>query len=231
MAAVGAFFTNDLRALYQRAIVNQRCAAFTARGVVFGFMEAEAANMADSAERPAFIGRHHALSSILHHKQIMLAGDSHNGVHLAGHAGVVDRYNRAGFLGDGRFNQRFIDIHGIATNINEDDFRAAQHKGVGGGDEGIARHNHFIARLNIQQQRGHFQRSGAGWRQQRFRGAETLLHPLLAAAGKTAIAAQLAAPHRGLHIIKLGTHHRRRVKWNHHVTCITSTRCFRHWHR
>ena len=187
--------------------------------------------MADSTERPAFIGRHHALSGIFHDKQIMFAGDSHNGVHFAGHAGVVDRHNRAGFVGDRRFNQRFINIHGVATNINEDDFCATQHKGVGGGDEGIARHNHFIARLDIQQQRRHFQRSGAGRRQQGFGSTEALLHPLLAAAGKTAIAAQLAASHRGLHIIKLGSHHRRRVKWNHHVTYITSTRCFRHSHR
>ena len=37
--------------------------------------------------------------------------------------------------------------------------------GIGGGDKGVARHDHFIARLDIEQQRRHLQRSGAGWRQ------------------------------------------------------------------
>lgn len=50
----------------------------------------------------------------------------------------MHRDNRPGFIGDGGFDERFVDIHRIATDINEDDFRPAQHKGVGGGDKGIA---------------------------------------------------------------------------------------------
>ncbi len=43
-------------------------------------------------------------------------------VSIAGHAGIVYRYNGAGFLTDRRFNFGFIDIHRIATNIDKDDF-------------------------------------------------------------------------------------------------------------
>ncbi len=56
LATVGAFLADDLRALHQGAIVNQGRAAFTACGVVFGFVEAKAANMTDGAQGAAFIG-------------------------------------------------------------------------------------------------------------------------------------------------------------------------------
>lgn len=65
---------------------------------------------------------------------------------------------------------------------------------------------------------------------ERFGAAKTLLQPLLAATGKTAIATQFAATHCRLHIVEFGSHHRRCVKWNHVITCITSTRCFLHSH-
>ena len=162
LAAVGTFFTNDLRAFHQCAIVDKRRPALTAGGVVFGFMEAEAADMADGAQRAPLVGGHHPLRGVFHHKQVVLVGDGHDGIHLAGYAGIVHRDNRPGFIGDGGFDKRFIDIHRIAADINEDDFRPTQHKGVGGGDKGIAGHNHFVARLDIQQQRGHLQRSRAG---------------------------------------------------------------------
>ena len=162
LAAVGAFFANNLRAFHQRAIVDQRRPALTAGGVVFGFMEAEAADMADGAQRAPLVGGHHPLRGVFHHKQVVFVGDGHDGVHLAGYAGIMHRDNRPGFIGDGGFDERFVDIHRIATDINEDDFRPAQHKSIGGGDKGIAGHNHFVARLDIQQQRGHLQRSRAG---------------------------------------------------------------------
>ena len=110
-------------------------------------------------------------------------------------------------------------------HINKHNFRTAQHEGIGGGDKGVARHDHFVARLDIQQDGRHLQRCGTGWRQQNFGATEALFHPLLAATGKTAIAAQLAAAHRGLHVIEFSTHDWWGVKWDHGVTCIASTRC------
>ena len=165
LAAVCAFFTDDLGSFDQRFIVNQRRAAFTARRVVFGFMEAKAANMTNGSQCTPFVSGHHALSSIFHHKQIMLFRQRHNGVHFAGHTRVMDRHDNARFVGDRCFNQRFVDVHGVRANIHKNDFCATQHKGIGSGDKGVARHDHFIARLDIEQQRRHLQRSGAGRRQ------------------------------------------------------------------
>ena len=145
--------------------------------------------MADGAQCLAFVGRHHALRGVFHHEQVIFLRQRHDGIHLAGNAGIVHWHNRAGFIGDRRFDFGFVDVHGIRTQVDEHHFGAAQHKGVGGGNEGKTRHDHFVTRLYIQQDGGHFQRRGAGRRQQHFRAAETLFHPLLAAAGKAAVAA------------------------------------------
>ena len=113
--------------------------------------------MANRAQRTTFVGRHHALRGIFHDEQIVFFRQRHDGVHLAGYARVVHRHDSAGFIGDGRFNQRLIDIHGLFMHVDKHNFRAAQHKGVGGRDKGVTRHNHFITRLDIQQDRRHFQ--------------------------------------------------------------------------
>ncbi|MNI32681.1 hypothetical protein D3C73_866020 [compost metagenome] len=187
--------------------------------------------MTNCSQRAAFVGRHHALSGIFHHEQVVLSRQCHNGVHFAGNARVMHRYDSAGFVGDRRFNQRFVNVHGIRADIDKDDFGPTQHEGVGGGDKGVARHDHFITSLDIQQQCRHLKRGGTGGCQQHFRAAKMLLHPLLATTGKAAVTAQFSAAHRRLHVFKLGAYHRRCVKWDHVVTCITSTRCFLHWHR
>ena len=41
------------------------------------------------------------------------------------------------------------DVHGVRAHIDKHNAGAAQHKGVGGRDKGVARHNHFIAGLQI----------------------------------------------------------------------------------
>ncbi|MNC56016.1 hypothetical protein D3C75_1055860 [compost metagenome] len=120
-------------------------------------MEAEAADMADGPQGFAFIGRHHALRSILYHHQVVLLRQRHDGVHFAGYASVMHRHDGTGFIGDRRFNLGFIDVHGVWTQIDKHHHRPAQHKGVSGGYEGVARHDHFITRLDIQQDGGHFQ--------------------------------------------------------------------------
>ncbi len=83
-------FANNLRAFHQRAIVDQRRPALTAGGVVFGFMEAEAADMADGAQR-APCRWTSPLCGVFHHKQVVFVGDGHDGVHLAGYAGIMHR--------------------------------------------------------------------------------------------------------------------------------------------
>ena len=132
LAAVGAFLADDFRPIDQGRIVHQRRAAFAAGGVVFGFMEAEAADMANGAQCLAFVGRHHTLRGVFHHEQVIFLRQRHDGIHLAGNAGIVHWHNRAGFIGDRRFDFGFVDVHGVRTQVDEHHFGTAQHKGVGG---------------------------------------------------------------------------------------------------
>ncbi|MNW20727.1 hypothetical protein D3C71_2212570 [compost metagenome] len=62
----------------------------------------------------------------------MLFRQRHNGIHLTGHARIMYRHNRFGPVGDRRFNQALINIHGVWTYIDKHNGRPAQHEGIGG---------------------------------------------------------------------------------------------------
>ena len=95
-------------------------------------MEAEATVVADAAESSALVACHDALRGVLDDQEMMPGGDIHDRVHLAGDAGVVDRNDGPCLVGDGVLNLCLINIHGIRTDIHEDNGGAAQHKGVRG---------------------------------------------------------------------------------------------------
>jgi hypothetical protein len=59
LAAVGAFFADDFRALGQLRIADQQRAAFAGNDVL-GFVEGIGAHVADGAQRLALVGRHDA---------------------------------------------------------------------------------------------------------------------------------------------------------------------------
>ena len=98
----------------------------------------------------------------------------------------------AGARRDGFLNEFFINIQRILANIHEHGHAAAQHDGVGCGYEGIGRHDHFIAGLNIQQQSLHFQSCGAGMSKQGLAASAQFFQPLMAALGIRAVAGQSA---------------------------------------
>ncbi|MNE87398.1 hypothetical protein D3C80_1845970 [compost metagenome] len=87
----------------------------------------------------------------------MFFSEGHNGVHLTRYTRVMNRNNRPRFVSYGRFNQGFVDVHRIRADINKHDFRPTQYKRIRGGNKGVARHDDFITRLDVQQQRGHLQ--------------------------------------------------------------------------
>ncbi len=149
--------------------------------------------MADTAQRPALVGRHDALRRILDHQQVVAAGDVHDGIHLAGHTCVMHRHDGLGARRDRRFDFALVDVQRIGTDIDKHRHGAAQHEGVGRGDEGKRRHDDLVARLQVGQHRGDFQRSRARMRQQRLLAADALLQPAIAFARELAVAGQVAA--------------------------------------
>ena len=91
-------------------------------------MEGKAAYISYSPQRLAFIRRHHALSGVLDYVQAAAPCDIHYGIHLAGHAGVMDRYYCFGLFGNGSFYQLLIDVHCIGPDVHEYRFCPAEYK-------------------------------------------------------------------------------------------------------
>src|SRR5262245_55178972 len=73
---------NNLGSFNHLRTINAQSATFTAN-IVFGFMEAVRAEMADRAQGSVLIEGIHALSSIFNDQQVVFFGNSHDAVHVA----------------------------------------------------------------------------------------------------------------------------------------------------
>ena len=144
LGAVGAFLAEDLGLLVELRVVDDYRSSFAHR-VVLGLVEGVAAEVADGAEGPAFICAHHALRSVLDDHEPVTARDVHDGVHLAGYAGVVHAADDLGPVGYGRLNPLLVDVHGVRSDVGENKARAAEDRRVRGAGEGVAREDYLIS--------------------------------------------------------------------------------------
>ncbi|MNS89325.1 hypothetical protein D3C71_1441560 [compost metagenome] len=88
--------------------------------------------MTNGTERFALVSGHHTLRGVFYHPQVIFFRQRHDGVHLAGHPGVMHRHDSACLIGDSRFDFSLIDVHGIRTQIDKHHGGPAQHEGIGG---------------------------------------------------------------------------------------------------
>jgi hypothetical protein len=99
-------------------------------------VEAQASEVADPAERTTLVVGHHPLGRILDDDETMLAGERGDAPHVAPHAAVVDRHDRAGSRGDGACQLALVEVQRVLANVDEDRARSAQCHGVGRRNEG-----------------------------------------------------------------------------------------------
>jgi hypothetical protein len=83
-------------------------------------------------------------------------------------------------------------------------FGTTQRKGVGRRDERKRRHDDFIARPHIEQQRRHFQRVCARGHKQRFEYSQFILQQLLTAARENSITRNMAGRNRLQNVFGFG---------------------------
>ena len=171
-AAVGPIAADDLGARREARVVHDERAGFS-RHHVLGVMKAEHAEMAERARGLAAIGRHQRLCGVLDDDQLMLLGQGHDGRHVAGNAGIVDRNDRARPWRDRAGDLVRVDVERVGAHIDEDRSRAAQRDRIGAGHERERRHHHFVAGADIRQQRGEFERGGRRMREVDGGGAES----------------------------------------------------------
>ena len=178
-------------------------------------MERVAAKIANGTQCLALVAAHHALGGILDHHQVVAAGNVHDGVHLAGDTGVVDGHDNLGLVGDGLLDFLLVNVHRVGAHVHKDELGPGQHGGSGGAGEGEAGENDLVAGLDVAQQHGHVQRSGAAGSQQHLLGVETLFQPGIALFGESAVAADLVRVDRLFDIFEFIAHAGGHVKRDH----------------
>ena len=171
---VGPFFPDNLGTADEPGIVDGQKPTF-ATDDVLRFMKGETSQMPDGTKgaTPLLTDMEglNGLGGILHHQEVVLGGQIHDGIHVAGHAGVVNGDDDLGARRDkcldgGWVNVGVGSLNGIAVGKNE--LGTLAHKGKRGGDEGIGRNDDLITGTNLSQDCGHFQGIGTGSREQSF---------------------------------------------------------------
>ena len=105
-----------------------------------------------------FICTHDTLRCIFYNQQIMSTRDIHDRIHLTGNSRIMNRHNCPCLFGNRILDQFFIYIHCIRSDIYKFHSSATQNKGVCCRYKSIRRHDDFIPRLNICQNRCHLRR-------------------------------------------------------------------------
>src|SRR5207247_2202917 len=87
---------------------------------------------------------------------------------------------------------RLVEIERVGANVSEDDARAAQGESRCTRHESKRRYDHFVARSEVEQQRGELERVRARRRQHDPLRTEDLFERSFAAAGERAVAGDVA---------------------------------------
>jgi hypothetical protein len=116
---------------------------------------------------------------------------------------------------DRRLDQALVEVQRIEADVHEHGRGAAQREGIGGGHERERRHDDFVARRDVEQQRRHLERRRARVGEQHVRRAERALQPVLTAAREGAIAGELPLVGGLLDVADLVARQMGPVEWNH----------------
>ena len=74
----------------------------------------------------------------------------------------MDGYDGLGLLGDSRLDAGRVDVVGLRVDVDEDRLGAGAGDGPGGGEEGVGRGDHFVARSDPFGHQAHQQGVAAG---------------------------------------------------------------------
>ena len=175
-------------------------------------MEALGGQAPKGPQRAALVGAEEAVGVVLDHGYAVPAGDLEDGVHLAGHAGIVHGHHGPGAGRDERLELRLVQVEGVGTDVDEDRAGTAEHERVHRGHEGERRHNDLVAWPDVQEQRGEFEGVRAGRREQDLRHAQRLFEERVAAARIGPVPGDVALLEGVGHVAHLGADEARLVE-------------------
>ena len=114
------------------AVGNKYAAFATAKVLVL--VKREGPAVTNRTDFPPFVKRPMGLAGILDDPQVVLPGDRHDRVHIAGNPPVMDHEYCLGPVGDRGFDLGWIEMHGIPVDIHENwNDHVVKDAGRGGG--------------------------------------------------------------------------------------------------
>src|SRR4051812_10045415 len=146
----------------QRRIAGHQGAAVSPATEVLGRVEAEAAGVAERADRPAAVEGAVRLAGILDDGDAALASKRQQRVHLDRAAEEVDRDDAARLLAQRLLHRRGGEQCGLRVDVDDDRRCADGRDRLGRGDEAVGRDDDLVAGADPQRAQGDLERGGAG---------------------------------------------------------------------
>lgn len=130
-------------------------------GDVFGRVKRKGTGVSEGAQGFACKVGFECMGTILDDGEVVLAGQVHNGGHVAGVASHVDGQDGPGARGDASGDGLGGDVHGAGGNVGEDGLASCMEDAVGGGDKGHGGGDDFVTGLQIKGLQGEVDACGA----------------------------------------------------------------------
>lgn len=151
---VGAVVAQDAGLIGEGIVVADKGAAVAEAAEVFGWEERVAAEVAHAAAGLAVVGCADGLSGVFDDVELVLFGESEDGVHVGALAEEVDWDDGFGARGDFVFGVFDIEVEGDRAGVDEHGSSAGAGDAACGGEEGEGRHEDFIAWADVEGHEG-----------------------------------------------------------------------------
>ncbi len=112
-------------------------------------IKAERGGIAQGAGTPAFVARALRLGRVLHHFQLMPAGDFQDWIHVRRLAVKMHRQNGPGARSNGRLDEVGIQIVSLLAHVHRHRRGPGEGDTEPGGDESMRRHDDLVARPDV----------------------------------------------------------------------------------
>ena len=139
---------------------------------MFGFLETEAAEVAEDTAFAAMVFGKPRLAGVFNHGEVVLAGDGVDGIHVTGHAEDMHRHESARTVGDAAGDRGGVDGQSGGISIGEDREGLAGEDGIVACDERVGRDDDFVPGVHVHDMQTDGERGGATGGGQAAFGAE-----------------------------------------------------------
>lgn len=144
----------DAGAVGEGGVVGGEEASVSQGAEVFRGEEAEAAEVAEGAEFVLAVGGAEGLGGVFYNREVVLAGEGLEGVHVCGLAEEVDGHDGLGARGDAAGGVCGVDIEAAWAGVYKDGGGAEACDGACAGKEGEAGDEDFVSRADAEGHEG-----------------------------------------------------------------------------